>query len=614
MGSLAPVTSLQGKRGLSMTLSVPQPIMASTDQPPAISGDDRFRQIADSAPVPMWVTGLDRKRSFVNRAYMAFAGLDYADACALDWQQIIHPEDIERIAAQSLQGEASLKPFTLEGRFRRGDGEWRWLHSVSQPSFDEGGCHNGFIGVAYDMTESQRAQTVQRERAAQYAAFISQSTAGFGQVDLEGRFTLVNERFCEIVGRSREELLGITMQSITHPADLPRNQQMFERSVADGTPYQHEKRYIRPDGSIVWVSNSVSLIRKGNGEPYGVLAIVIDITARKQVEEKFTRAAESVRLAIEGAGMATWELNLDTLEGEWSPSRFDILGLAATPDGRGSLAQWVARVHPDDRERAESALRLCLAEGTPLRIDYRIYRADTGEERWLQSSGSRIDDSALGGARFVGVSFDITERKRSEAHMLLLINELNHRVKNTLSIVQGIAKQSFASDNGSAEALSAFDGRIAALAAAHDILTRENWAPSSMASLIHEVLGPHLERPGAFHLSGRPLSVSAKTAVTLALAIHELATNATKHGALTTPEGRIHLYWCVDDRNPDAPQLVLEWRESGGPPVVVPQQRGFGTRMIERALAAELGGTVKIDFNPEGLVCTVVAPLPEGSQ
>lgn len=575
------------------------------------SGDDRFRQIADSAPVPMWVTGLDRQRTFVNRAYIEFSGLDFVGACALDWRQIIHPEDVQRIISQSLAGEASLKPFTLEGRFRRSDGEYRWLHAISQPSFDPTGEHSGFIGVAYDMSDVHRARMLEQRRGAQYAAFISQSRAGFGQVDLQGRFTLINDQFCQIVGRSREELMGMTMQSITHPADLSRNQRLFTAAVEEGTPYQHEKRYIRPDGSVVWVNNSVSLIRRSNGTPYGVLAIVIDVTERKLIEQKLARAAESVRLAIEGAGMATWELDLETLEGDWSPSRFAILGIPEPAARRGSLHQWLERIHPADRAMAEAALRDCLDNGTPLRIDYRIARGDTGEERWLQSSGGRIDDRALGGARFVGVSFDITDRKRSEQHMLLLINELNHRVKNTLSIVQGIAKQSFAADQAPPTSLAAFEGRIAALATAHDVLTRENWTPSSMSVLIHEVLAPHMSRPSAFHLSGSPISVPPKTAVTLALAIHELATNATKHGALSTPQGMIHISWCIDDHVPEQPRLIFEWRESGGPPVSVPDRRGFGTRMIERGLAAELGGNVRIHFDPTGVICTVDAPLPE---
>ena len=232
-------------------------------------GEDEFRLIADSAPVVVWVTKLDRKRSFVNRAYAAFIGVPYAEALDFDWRSILHPEDAPRLLQQSVAGEASLKTFELEGRYRNAKGEWRWLHSTSSPRWDAQGNHAGFIGVAHDVTEAKEAEMALREREAQLSAFINQATAGFGQVDLQGRFTLVNERFCEIAGWSREELLGKTMQEITHPADLARNVPLFERAVRNGTPYTHEKRYIRKDGSIVWVNNSVSVIRRPDGEPFG---------------------------------------------------------------------------------------------------------------------------------------------------------------------------------------------------------------------------------------------------------------------------------------------------------------------------------------------------------
>ena len=291
-------------------------------------GEDEFRLIADSAPVAVWVTRLDRKRSFVNRAYVEFLNVSYDEALEFDWRAIIHPDDAARLLQDSIAGEASLKTFELEGRYRRADGVWRWLHSTSQPRLDAQGRHIGFIGVAHDVTEAKEAELSLREREAQLSAFISQATAGFGQVDLDGRFTLVNDRFCEIAGWSREELIGRSMQSITHPDDLPRNLRMFERAVADGTPYAHEKRYVRKDGGIVWVNNSVSVIRRPTGEPFGVLAIALDVTQRRQAEEALRKGEETLRLAIEGAGMAAWELDLDTSEGEWSPNRFDLLGMA----------------------------------------------------------------------------------------------------------------------------------------------------------------------------------------------------------------------------------------------------------------------------------------------
>jgi PAS domain S-box-containing protein len=268
--------------------------------------DDRtgdFARIADSAPVPMWVSRLDRTRLYVNRAYCAFLGMEPAAARAFDWRAILHPDDAARVVAESLAGEASLAPFTLEARYRSGE-EWRWLRSISQPQFDADGNHIGFVGVAIDLTEAKQAEFDLREREQQMRAFIEQGMAGFAQVDLTGRFTLVNDRFCEIAGRSRAELLAVTMQSITHPDDLGRNVPLFEAAVAQGTPYIHEKRYVRPDGSIVWVNNSVSAIRRPDGELYGILAVTLDVTERRLAEAAAQEDAERIAF-LDRLGAAT---------------------------------------------------------------------------------------------------------------------------------------------------------------------------------------------------------------------------------------------------------------------------------------------------------------------
>ncbi|MFZ5746875.1 MAG: PAS domain-containing sensor histidine kinase [Pseudomonadota bacterium] len=711
------------------------PVGSGTRQAPPLDGAE-LRQIADSVAVLIWMTGLDRKRSFVNQAYMDFLGLDFDAAREFDWRTSVHPEDAAQLLAASSAGEAGMRPFQLEARYRRADGAWRWLRSTSQPRFDANGNHVGFAGVAHDITESKEAEIALREREALLSALVGQSTAGFAQVDLDGNFTLVNDRFCDIAGWSSHELLGRTMQSITHPDDLVRNVPLFQRIVADGTPYTHEKRYIRKDGSIVWVSNSVSLIRRADGSRFGVLAVTLDITGRRESEALARRSAKSVQLAVESAGMATWELDLATMAGEWSANRFDLLGLPRSADRTGSFQDWLNRVHPDDRDEARDAALRCFKEGRPYSIEYRIVRGDTGEERWLQSHGTRIDDDSGEVHRFVGISFDITERKLAEerlrtseeryrtifeqandflvtadldlnllsvnpavlaalgyredemigqpaarfvkregmeaaraalelklreggstrttitmlaadgseriwesistlmfdkngkpvglqaisrdmteakqyeAHQRLLIDELNHRVKNSLAIVQGIAHQTFKADSDPIKARAAFEGRLAALSEAHNLLTREHWAPVAMRKVIGDAVAPHAGSSARADIDGPDLMIAPKTAISLALTIHELATNAVKHGALSCPEGRVTIRWQVE--TPPFPgRLKLQWIESGGPEVVPPTKRGFGTRMIERGLAAELGGTVKIDFERRGLICSVDAPLPE---
>ena len=204
----------------------------------------------------------------------------------------------------------------------------------------------------------------------------------------------------------------------------------------------------------------------------------------------------------------------------------------------------------------------------------------------------------------VGTSVDVTERKVAEQHQRLLINELNHRVKNTLAIVQAVAFQSFRGAAASAAAREAFEGRLSALAAAHDVLTRQNWETATISEIISGATAPHHAGDGRVTMSGPVVELEPKSAVALGLAMHELATNAVKHGALSSLQGQVAVRWSADGG-----LLRLTWTETGGPAVVPPPHRGFGARMLEQGLAEELRGAVRLDFRPEGLVCTVEAAL-----
>jgi len=201
---------------------------------------------------------------------------------------------------------------------------------------------------------------------------------------------------------------------------------------------------------------------------------------------------------------------------------------------------------------------------------------------------------------------EIGERKRAEQHQRLLIDELNHRVKNSLAIVQGIAQQTFRS--AVPEAREAFEGRLAALSTAHDLLTRQNWESASLNRIVADAVGAVRPREGQVLIDGPDLLLAPKTAVSLAMAIHELSTNSVKYGSLSVPEGRVEVRWASEGE-----RLKLTWRETRGPLVQPPAKRGFGTRMIERGLSAELGGNVAIEFLAQGVVCTINAPLPKVS-
>ena len=204
----------------------------------------------------------------------------------------------------------------------------------------------------------------------------------------------------------------------------------------------------------------------------------------------------------------------------------------------------------------------------------------------------------------------VLERKRTEEHQRLLINELNHRVKNTLAIVQGLAAQTLKGDDVQPQTRRALENRLAALAAAHDLLTSENWETAALRQVIVKAGLGCGAAEHRFEVQGPHLHLQPQTAVSVAMAIHELCTNAVKYGALSNDTGTVSVRWDIEGEGGDR-RLRLVWQERGGPPVVQPERRGFGSRLIERGLAADLGGTAKIDFDPEGVVCTVEARLPQ---
>jgi two-component sensor histidine kinase len=203
----------------------------------------------------------------------------------------------------------------------------------------------------------------------------------------------------------------------------------------------------------------------------------------------------------------------------------------------------------------------------------------------------------------------LDKEKRAAEHQRLLIDELNHRVKNTLATVQSIAAQTLRTAETKEDAREALEMRLLALSRAHDVLTRESWEGADLIEVVAKALEPYqVSGESRFHIRGPHVRVTPRMSLALAMALHELATNAVKYGALSNKTGTIEVTWKVQN-GAAPPRLSLRWTETGGPPVVAPRRRGFGSRLIERSLAQDLDGQVEIAFAPTGVVCTVDAPV-----
>jgi PAS domain S-box-containing protein len=312
---------------------------------------------------------------------------------------------------------------------------------------------------------------------------------------------------------------------------------------------------------------------------------------------------ERLRLATQAGKVGLWDWDVVADRIVWTDSIYAMHGMRRE-DFSATFENWIGRVHPDDRKRVENAIRDALYAGAPYEIELRSMRPDGGVT-WIFTTANivRVDGKPV---RMVGASVDITDRKQIEQQRDLLVAELSHRVKNTLATVISIARQSFTKSRSLEEVRQSFDGRIRALAHTHGRLADTNWAGVSFATIVADELKPYRHEDGSnIRLSGPEVAFSPRSAVVIGMALHELATNAAKYGALSTKSGVVDVIW---DRGPAGNGLDIIWTESGGPPVNPPKVSGFGRVMIERALSSDLGGKVNLDFAPEGLRCRIELP------
>jgi PAS domain S-box-containing protein len=270
------------------------------------------------------------------------------------------------------------------------------------------------------------------------------------------------------------------------------------------------------------------------------------------------------------------------------------------------------RTHPDDRDVDEELYRRQVAGDIGFySIEKRFVRKD-GRVIWMGVRSSTVRDAAGHFLYGVRVVQDITERKEAEERQKLLVDELNHRVKNTLATVQSLAAQTARGAESPDGFRRAFEGRLIALSQAHDQLTRRHWKSADLGDIVSAATTPHLAGSvNRISIEGEPLTVTPRVALTLAMALHELTTNAAKYGALSAPAGRIDVRWQIEREAEPAPLLRIEWIERGGPPVAPPTRQGFGSRFIEGSVASELQGETRLDYDPSGFRCTMDIPLDQ---
>jgi PAS domain S-box-containing protein len=340
---------------------------------------------------------------------------------------------------------------------------------------------------------------------------------------------------------------------------------------------------------------------------WGCLAALIAKTSRdnrERRESERTLAERNAQMALAGMAALVGSFGYDVHSGRMQVSE-GYAAIHGLPEGatETTLTEWRASVHPEDVGRVEVLRDQAFANQLgEYNVEYRIIRS-SGEIRWIETRGSVSYGQGGRPERVVGVNIDVTERKHAERQQRALNAELDHRVKNVLASVATVAQRTREGSGSMDEFLRMFDGRIQSMANAHALLSRGHWEGVRLADLVHNELAA-CAREGNVRVQGPEVLLSPETTQPIAIVLHELVTNAAKYGALTTPQGCISVRWDADASG----RLLLDWVETGGPPVVTPSQSGYGTSAIRDLIPYELGGTVNLHFDVEGLRCRIELP------
>ena len=455
-----------------------------------------------------------------------------------------------------------------------------------------------------DISERKHGEHALRESEAQYRGLFNSIDEGFyvlekieatASTPIDFRYIEINPAFERHAGHG--DVLGKTIRE-TSPGEPEDWYSIHDLVLTSGQPIRHEHSLETRGKFLELYEFPLNNAKKNR------LAIIFqDITERKSA------AAVGLKLKalVESSDDMIASVDTEGLVTSWNPGAERMFGYAAE---EVLLKPSDLLLNPGQNSAIPAIFERFENGGDTVHLEAERRRKD-GKMVWISVTISPLKSADLKVSGASIIARDITERRKAEAHREILVGELNHRVKNTLAIVSAIASQTLSGAISVKSAKDAFAERLMALSRAHDLLLHGNWSGSDLANVIKATIGPHVGGQEQIRVEGPFVPLQPSLAVTFSLALHELCTNAAKYGALSVPEGVVQIVWQVNGEG-DSRRLHLTWTESGGPTVKTPTRKGFGSRLIQKALAMELTGEVHVLYNPSGVVCTIDAPLPPG--
>ena len=456
------------------------------------------------------------------------------------------------------------------------------------------------------MNERSRVEEELERRRQDLEDFFENASVALHLVASDGSILRVNQAELDLLGYTREEYVGRHIADFH--ADPPVIQDILARLTRGERLDKYEARLKAKDGSVKHVLIS-SNVQFREGQFINTRCFTLDVTDLKKSEKALRESEQRLRATSDRAFAGMAEVGLDGRFLRANARFHELTGYSAEELPKHAFADIT---HPEDANADVDKFEALIAgEADSYQMEKRFVRKD-GALIWVALSASMVRDDSGSPLYGIRVVQDITDLKRAQARQKLLHDELNHRVKNMLATIQSLALRTRRTASDLDEFTRAFEGRLLALNRAHEVLTREIGTDVLLQDLINETVAAYDDQPGGrFRLAGPAIRLGSEMALTLAMALHELSSNAARYGALSAPEGRINLEWRIENESGlQTDRMAIEWTETGGPAVAEPRRRGFGSELIERGLARQFGGTARLEFHNNGLRCRIVAPLP----
>jgi PAS domain S-box-containing protein len=453
------------------------------------------------------------------------------------------------------------------------------------------------------LADQQAQLGLTRDSEARLRAGFDNAAIGIAHISRDGRWLRVNAALCSILGYPLDELITKSFRDVTYPDDLAADLAKFEL-LREGKidSYEVEKRDVRKDNAIIWARKTVSSVRKGDGSIDYFVSVIEDISARKRAEKELRDNEERFRSSLLHCPLPI--LLFDDREQILVVSQSWLEQSGYSKEELRRIEDWTIRafgLHSD--EVLEGIRQIIITSTEPeARSAELMIRTKDGRERLWSFVFSPLAVQPGGPRLLVCVAQDVTDQKAHEEQVHLLMREINHRAKNMLSLVQAIARQTAARDTD--DFIERFTERIQALAANQDLLVRNQWQGVDVEDLVCAQLAHFADLLGVrIIVHGSPVRLNAAAAQAIGLALHELATNAGKYGALSVDAGRVDVCWHIEGDT-----FAMTWSECNGPLVSPPERGGFGSTVIDTMVKQTVNGEVRLAYAPTGVVWKLTCP------